>query len=343
MWFGQTQIKRFMCRNTVDEQVIPSWGTLLSHVWSGLRGLVTCWRFCSPKKRTKMWLFSFGLPDLCHLLNLWPQPIILLSPPPNPSPASALVDNTPSIWRWRTTYVCMVKYQGRIDQNTSVLFFCLVFHFSITGCPFFTLSIKAVLRGEGQDSWTRIRVWHFSYRAKANLTKNTHACKHLPTPDLVRHAWDTKGVNSSSSFKKHTKSDQLVKETMTNHKKAGTGNGSGCDMKKKTKSEALQASFKACNWQSWVRQLGFSNGSLWHSSSPPFFLSCCPSLTALVCVCPVAHTWTGSVWFICSLMSWMLPRIFFWWPASVTPIRSKSLWRQKKVGENENRWPHYKK
>lgn len=55
-------------------------------------------------------------------------------------------------------------------------------------------------------------------------------------------------------------------------------------------------------------------------------------------VCPVAHTWTGSVWFICSLMSWMLPRIFFWWPASVTPIRSRSLWIQKEKEENKNRW-----
>lgn len=42
-------------------------------------------------------------------------------------------------------------------------------------------------------------------------------------------------------------------------------------------SEALQASFVASNWQTWVRQLGFSNGSLWHSSSPFFLLSVCLS------------------------------------------------------------------
>lgn len=37
------------------------------------------------------------------------------------------------------------------------------------------------------------------------------------------------------------------------------------------------------------------------------------------------QTCTGSVWFICSRMSWILLRIFFWWPAKVTPIRSRSL------------------
>lgn len=39
------------------------------------------------------------------------------------------------------------------------------------------------------------------------------------------------------------------------------------------------------------------------------------------------QTCTGSVWFICSRMSWILLRIFFWWPAKVTPIRSRSLQR----------------
>lgn len=78
----------------------------------------------------------------------------------------------------------------------------------------------------------------------------------------------------------------MKKETMTNNKKAGTGNGSGNEMKKKKYSEAPQASFVASNWQRWVRQLGFSNGSHWHRSSPFFF----PCLAVLrlhrsVCVC----------------------------------------------------------
>lgn len=67
------------------------------------------------------------------------------------------------------------------------------------------------------------------------------------------------------------------------------------------------------------------------SGTVPPPCSCLAVLRLHGFMCPVAHTWTGSVWFICSLMSWMLPRIFFWWPASVTPIRSKSLLREKKI------------
>lgn len=111
--------------------------------------------------------------------------------------------------------------------------------------------------------------------------------------------------------------------------------------KKKTKhknSEAPQAGLIASNWQRWVRQLGFSNGSLCHS----FFFSpfsCQAVLWLHGSVCLVVHTWTGSVWFICSLMSWMLPRIFFWWPASVTPIRSRSLQeKQIKKKERKENW-----
>lgn len=45
------------------------------------------------------------------------------------------------------------------------------------------------------------------------------------------------------------------------------------------------------------------------------------------------QTCTGSVWFICRRMSWILLRIFFWWPAKVTPIRSRSL--QKGQGQGQ--------
>lgn len=61
---------------------------------------------------------------------------------------------------------------------------------------------------------------------------------------------------------------------------------------------------------------------------PPRVFSCLAVLRLHRSVFLSLHTWTGSVWFICSLMSWMLPRIFFWWPANVTPIRSKSLWSE---------------
>lgn len=35
-------------------------------------------------------------------------------------------------------------------------------------------------------------------------------------------------------------------------------------------------------------------------------------------------------WLICTLMDWTLLRIFFWWPARVTPILSKSLGEMEK-------------
>lgn len=40
---------------------------------------------------------------------------------------------------------------------------------------------------------------------------------------------------------------------------------------------------------------------------------------------PCSHAIVVGDWLICTLMDWMLLRIFFWWPARVTPILSKSL------------------
>lgn len=40
---------------------------------------------------------------------------------------------------------------------------------------------------------------------------------------------------------------------------------------------------------------------------------------------PCSHAMVVGDWLICTLMDWMLLRIFFWWPARVTPILSKSL------------------
>lgn len=39
---------------------------------------------------------------------------------------------------------------------------------------------------------------------------------------------------------------------------------------------------------------------------------------------PCSHAIAVGDWLIWTLMDWMLLRIFFWWPASVTPILSKS-------------------
>lgn len=51
------------------------------------------------------------------------------------------------------------------------------------------------------------------------------------------------------------------------------------------------------------------------------------------------QTCTGSVWFICSRMSWILLRIFFWWPAKVTPIRSRSLQMDQGQGQSLSSCP----
>lgn len=114
-------------------------------------------------------LHYFGLLDLCHALGLWPQPVMFPATPPHPSPASALLDNTPSIWRWGTTHVHSktTSIRGRIVlsllwvQNTFVclffLFFCCFF-LSVNICSLFyarvfvlllyITSIKAGLRGQ---------------------------------------------------------------------------------------------------------------------------------------------------------------------------------------------------
>lgn len=44
-------------------------------------------------------------------------------------------------------------------------------------------------------------------------------------------------------------------------------------------------------------------------------------------VCSWCHTSTEVIWFIWALMDWMLLRIFFWWPANVTPTLRMSLRR----------------
>lgn len=49
----------------------------------------------------------------------------------------------------------------------------------------------------------------------------------------------------------------------------------------------------------------------------------------------VCQTCTGRVWFICSRMSWILLRIFFWWPAKVTPMRSRSLCTERGQGQTQ--------
>ena len=84
--------------------------------------------------------------------------------------------------------------------------------------------------------------------------------------------WSTHGIYGGEGlilFKlKHTliPTGWNSKEQKWVTKKARTGNGTNREIK--WKIEALQASFKSTKWQRWVRQLRFSDGSLWYSSSP---------------------------------------------------------------------------
>lgn len=44
---------------------------------------------------------------------------------------------------------------------------------------------------------------------------------------------------------------------------------------------------------------------------------------------PCSHAMAVGDWLSCTRMDWTLLRIFFWWPARVTPILSKSLGERK--------------
>lgn len=97
------------------------------------------------------------------------------------------------------------------------------------------------------------------------------------TPELVRHAWDGRGRTLSSFKHTQCRIAWQNKKREKWHLTETTGKGNGVvkkNLKKKTKhknSEAPQAGLIASNWQRWVRQLGFSNGSLCHSFFFPHF------------------------------------------------------------------------
>lgn len=55
------------------------------------------------------------------------------------------------------------------------------------------------------------------------------------------------------------------------------------------------------------------------SQPPSFSLSAPPGR---------GQTSTDWIWFICARIIWTLLRIFFWWPANVTPTLKMSLWGQ---------------
>lgn len=78
-----------------------------------------------------------------------------------------------------------------------------------------------------------------------------------------------------------------------------------------------------------------------HTAATRTLLNICVVLVVCVSVCGIKslkvslmvagrlplqhHTSTEVIWFIWALMDWMLLRIFFWWPTSVTPTLKMSL------------------
>lgn len=190
--------------------MIPSCGAILSHFRSEWRGRRSAAKTsvqkcgCSPLTCfTSVILLTFDL--------------IFPLPPPHPSPASALLDNTPSIWRWRTTHTCTVKQllSGKelssISCGSSVLcvnvyplFFLFFFYTGAFTLHYVHRGWVERSRGEGKDSCTRIGVWRFSCRAKANLTRTHMHANVKPTPELVRHAWGIRGGQLIFLFQKNT-------------------------------------------------------------------------------------------------------------------------------------------
>lgn len=148
--------------------------------------------------------------------NLWPNFFFFFFPlaPPRPSPASALWDNTPSIWRWRTTHTCTVKQLLSGKELSSIscgsffvvvggglsfffkreyVFTFIFFLLYIPGCSFFANYVHrswVERRSRGGTLATRIGAWRFGYRAEADLAK-THMHANV---NPHQSWWGTHGV-----------------------------------------------------------------------------------------------------------------------------------------------------
>lgn len=162
-----------MCGNTVDEQVIPSCGTILSHFRSGWRGHLLTYRGLSSQNECpkKMWLPSFDLFDLRRPLDLLTSAHHLFPLPPT-SPFSSkcpFLDNTFNMKMENDTHVHSKTTSTRERivlyllwvRNTPVFFFVVVFLYAWTSAHFFYIpgcfilllcitSVKAGLRGQGE-------------------------------------------------------------------------------------------------------------------------------------------------------------------------------------------------
>lgn len=139
------------------------------------------------------------------------------------------------------------------------------------------------------------------------------------------------GGFNSLQIKTHTHSDWVeIKRTTMGNKKARTGNGTS---EIKWKIEALQASFISTKWQRWVRQLRFSNGSLWYSSSP---FSCLANLGLHLFVpCPFKPGQEVFGSSVVACLEYYQESSSDGRPA--LPLFAVNPWKKKKGAENENR------
>lgn len=171
-----------MCR-TVDEQVTPSCGTVLSHFRSGRRSSGDQWRSQQPKQVSKNVAALFW--PLWSLSSSWPlTSFFLFQHPALPQQVPFSITHLQYEDGERHTHVH--SKTASIRERTVlyllwVLCFCFFFTFFktcsrfISGCSFLTMNCvhrSWVERPTGGIlAWGL--VWRFSCRAKANLTK-TH-------------------------------------------------------------------------------------------------------------------------------------------------------------------------
>lgn len=69
-----------------------------------------------------------------------------------------------------------------------------------------------------------------------------------------------------------------------------------------------------------------------HPLHPPHPEPCIPTaFFSPLCSAREGQTSTDWIWFICARIIWTLLRIFFWWPANVTPTLRMSLLGEKEA------------
>lgn len=188
-------------------------------------------------------------------------------PPPHPFPASALLDNTPSIWRWRTTHVHNKTTSSKektkqgncplaLPWSETLFFFALIFVICKNVFTFFFYTRVFLLSYidhpaelgtgiKGRGSCVRIRVWHLSDRTKANsTTMHMHA-----NINSLQSWWgtrkDIRGFTISPLSKTHKLRLDGGRKNRKLTKNAETGNVSGNEIKKEKIFRGTASQFRS--------------------------------------------------------------------------------------------------